>query len=79
MNKGYSGRFRARKAAPAAEQAAARVIGDQVLAINYRRFKPAMQDGALHVAYLSAWSRLPGIQGPGTGGIYNHAWPGQRT
>ncbi len=79
MSKEYSGRFRAHKAAQAAEQEAAQVIARELLAIDYRRFKPAVKDGALHAAYLSAWSSLPGIQGPGTGGIYNHAWPGQRT
>ncbi len=72
MNKGYSGRFRARKAAPAAEQEAAQVIAREVLAIDYRRYKPAVKDGALHAAYLSAWSSMLGIQEPGTGGIYNH-------
>ncbi len=54
------------------EQVAAQVIADQVLAINYRRFKPAVQDAALHAAYLSAWSSMLGIQELGTGGIYNH-------
>ena len=54
------------------EQEAAQVIANQVLAINYRRFKPQVKDSALHAAYLSAWSSMLGIQEPGTGGIYNH-------
>ena len=54
------------------DQEAAQVIAAQVLAINYRRFKPQVKDSALHAAYLSAWSSMLGIQEPGTGGIYNH-------
>ncbi len=72
MNKGYSGRFRAHKAVPAAEQKAAQVIAREVLAINYPCFKPAVKGGALHAVYLAAWSSMGGIQKPGPGEIYNH-------
>jgi len=72
VNKGYRGRFRAPKVVPAAEQEAAQVVAAQVLAIDYRRFKPQVRDDALHAAYLSAWSSLLGIQETGTGGIYNY-------
>jgi len=54
------------------EQEAAQVIAREVLAIDYRRFKPQVRDDALHAAYLSAWSSMLGLQEPGTGGIYNY-------
>jgi len=72
MSMAYSGRFRARKVVPAAEQEAAQVVAAQVLVIDYRRFKPQVTDDALHAAYLAAWSSMLGLQEPGTGGIYNH-------
>ncbi len=54
------------------EQEAAQVVAAQVLAIDYRRFKPQVKDSALHAAYLAAWSSMLGIQEPGTGGMYNY-------
>lgn len=54
------------------EQEAAAVLAREVLAIDYRRFKPEVRDRALHDSYMRCWSGMLGIQEPGTGGIYNN-------
>ena len=46
-------------------------LAEEIMAVNYRRFKPECRDRALHNSYMSAWSAMLGIQEPNTGGIYN--------
>jgi hypothetical protein len=54
------------------EQEAAQVIAREVMAIDYRRFKPEVNDRALHDSYMRCWRGMLDIQEPGTGGIYNN-------